>query len=186
MAESRAEAQATYESTLQHHSQMVYEGRVVSLRVDTITKPDGHSYKREVIVHSGAVVVVPIDSEGKIILVRQWRRAAARILTELPAGTLEPPEEPIACADRELQEEIGYKANKITPLGGFFSAPGFCTEYLYLFLAEDLSESQLEPDDNEAIDVLRVTLDEALEMIGSGEICDAKSVAGILRYRFLK
>jgi ADP-ribose pyrophosphatase len=152
--------------------------------VTTFTKPDGKTYKREVVEHGGAVVVIPVNKEGKIILERQWRNPAGRIMTELPAGTLDPGESPIDCANRELQEEIGYRAGRLTELGGFYSAPGFCSEYLWLFLAEDLQESQLDPDENEAIDVLHVTLEAALKMIEDGVIIDAKSVAGLLRYHY--
>jgi len=174
--EAQLEAKATVESD------MVYKGKRLSLRVDKITDDTGRTYKREIILHPGAVVMVPVDKEGNILLVRQWRRAANRILMELPAGTLEEGEEPAYTAGRELQEEIGYKAGKLTPLGGFFSAPGFCTEYLHLFLAEDLEESRLPADIGEEIEVVTVTLEEAIALIERGEIQDAKSVAGISRY----
>jgi ADP-ribose pyrophosphatase len=125
---------------------------------------------------------VPVANDGRLLLVKQWRHPAAKVLTELPAGTLEAGEEPRLCAERELQEEAGFKPTTLTSLGGFFSAPGFCTEYLHLFVAEGLVESRLPGDIDEHIELYPVTLDEALALIEDGSICDAKSVAGILRY----
>ncbi len=180
--EGEAEKQAREEKAAQVYSEMVYKGKKVSLRVDHISLESGHKYLREVVVHTGAVVMIPVDQVGKIILVKQWRRAVGQVILELPAGTLEENEDPQECAQRELQEEIGYIAGKMTGLGGFFSAPGFSTEYLHLFLAEDLRVSQLEPDAHEKIEVLRKTPEEALKMIENGEIRDAKSIAGITRY----
>src|SRR6476619_2033559 len=132
--EKTPEEEAQLEASARVESEMVYKGKRLSLRVDKITDATGRTYKREIIIHPGAVVMVPVDKEGNILLVRQWRRASNRILLELPAGTLEEGEEPAYTAGRELQEEIGFQAGKLTPLGGFFSAPGFCTEYLHLFL----------------------------------------------------
>jgi ADP-ribose pyrophosphatase len=143
-------------------------------------------YSRTMVKHPGAVVVVTIDAEGKLILEKQWRFAAGKITLELPAGTLDEGEDPKDCAQRELQEEIGYKAGKIERIGGFYSAPGFCSEYLTLFLAQDLEPSQLQPDAHEDIEIVRYTLDEAVELIKNGMISDAKTIAGILQYRLLK
>ena len=149
-----------------------------------MTDRPGHTYRREIVVHPGAVVMVPVTKEGKVLLVRQWRRATGKVLMELPAGTLEEGEPPLETAKRELQEEIGFKSNKITSLGGFFSAPGILTEYLHLYLAEDLEESQLDPDENEELDLHEMTLEEALAAVERGEIEDAKSIAGLSRYYF--
>ncbi|NWJ94426.1 MAG: NUDIX hydrolase [Chloroflexi bacterium] len=180
------EEQAALERQAPNTSKQIYQGRAISIRVDTITTPDGLTYQREIVEHPGAVVMIPVDQAGRILLVRQWRRAAQQILLELPAGTLERGEEPIACAQRELQEEIGYAADKITPLGGFFSAPGFCNEYLHLFLAEELQEKPLAADEDEHIEVVSKTMAEALAMIEQGLICDAKTIAGISRYYLRK
>jgi ADP-ribose pyrophosphatase len=180
--EGAADQQARRENAAEIEEKYIYRGRKVTLRVDRITDAEGHSYEREVVVHGGAVVVIPVDADGKIVMVRQWRRPVQKVLLELPAGTLEPDEPPIETAGRELQEEIGYRAAKITPLGGFYSAPGFCTEYLHLFLAENLQESRLDPDAHEVIEVHRYTLDQALDLIEQGEIQDAKSVASLCRY----
>lgn len=180
--EKRAEAQAEREKAAQVESEQIFKGKKFAVRVDTITDRPGHTYKREIVVHGGAVVMVAVTGEGKLVLVRQWRRATNKVLLELPAGTVDEGEPPLETAKRELQEEIGYKANKITPLGGFFSAPGILTEYLHLYLAEDLEASQLDPDENEELDLVEMTLDEALDAIEKGEIEDAKSIAGISRY----
>ncbi len=159
----------------------IYKGHVIQLKLETY-KFENRTKTTEIIHHSGAVVIVPIDPNGKILLVQQWRRAVHEITIELPAGTLESEEDPLNCAQRELQEETGFGARKITPLGGFYSAPGYCDEYLHLFLAEELYSSPLEPDDDEAIDILSVSVKEAKHLIEQNKIRDAKSVAGILRY----
>lgn len=180
--EKRADEQAAREKAAHVESEQIFKGKKFSVRVDTITDRPGHTYKREIVVHGGAVVMVPVTKEGKLVLVRQWRRAAGKVLLELPAGTVDEGEPPLETAKRELQEEIGFKANRITPLGGFYSAPGILTEYLHLYLAEDLQESQLDPDENEELDLIEMTLDEALDAIEKGEIEDAKSIAGLSRY----
>ena len=162
----------------------IYKGKIISLVADSIVHDQDPSNKKvfDVVVHPGAVVIIPVDEQGNLILVKQWRRAANQILIELPAGTLEKDEDPLACAMRELQEEIGYKSDEILPFGGFFTAPGFCTEYLYLFIARNLQPSRLIGDDTDEIDSLVVSLDKALEMIEKEEIVDAKTIAGIYRY----
>lgn len=185
---NNSESQEKREKEAFLKSEWVYRGRLVNLRIDNLKSKD-FNRKIEVVEHSGAVVMIPIDKEGKILLVKQWRAPIKQIIIELPAGTLEEGEDPVSCAQRELQEEIGHQANKITPLGGFFSAPGFCTEYLHLFLAEDLKEKTLLGDDDEGIDILPCSLESSLNMIEDGIICDAKTIAGILRYKdwiFLK
>jgi len=180
--EEKSKAQAEQEKKNHIESKTLYKGRVFSLRVDSFKNAEGHVKTCDVIEHPGAVVAIPITDEGEIVLVKQWRRAANTIILELPAGTLEVGESPLKCIDRELQEEIGYKAEKITPIGGFFTAPSFLTEYLHLFLAEKLQKSALIPDDSEAIDVVYLSLNKALQMIEQHLIVDAKTIAGILWY----
>jgi len=162
-------------------SQHIYDGRAVKLRVDTVTKSNGETTTREIVEHSDCVAVVVLDSKNDVILVRQFRKAVGKLLLEIPAGSIEPGEQPIACVRRELQEEIGYRPNKIDKLGGFYSAPGYCTEYLHLYLATHLMSSQLKAEDTDDIEVVRVPLSRIPDLIASGEICDAKSIAGLLR-----
>ena len=152
----------------------------MGLRVDEVEMPSGRRSSREVVEHPDAVVVVPLDGEGGVYLVRQFRYAVDKHLLELPAGGVEPGEVPEACAVRELREELGMRPGKVERLGGFYSAPGFCTEYLHLFLAEDLRPDRLPAEDAEVIDVVRVGLKEIPRLIASGEIEDSKTIAGLL------
>ena len=181
MKKSQAEAQAARERVSLIDSHWAYQGKVIQLRLDTYDI-NGKPKVFELIHHPGAVVIVPMDPEGRLLLVRQWRRAIGQITVELPAGTLEKNEEPIVCAQRELQEETGFRANQLISLQGFFSAPGFCDEYLHLFIAQDLARSPLPADEDEGIDVVTLEIPEALSWIENEQIKDAKSIAGILRY----
>jgi ADP-ribose pyrophosphatase len=162
-------------------SRQIYDGRAVKLRVDTVRKPNGKTTTREIVEHSDCVAVVVLDSKDKVILVSQYRKAVGKTLLEIPAGGIDPGEQPIASVRRELQEEIGYLPNKIDKLGGFYAAPGYCTEYLHLYLATHLVPSRREAEDTEDIEVVRVPLSRIPELIASGEISDAKSIAGLLR-----
>jgi len=162
-------------------TQRIYDGRAVSLRIDTVRKSNGKVTTREIVEHADAVAVVVLDSKDKAILVRQYRKAVGKTLLEVPAGGVDPGEAPIATVRRELQEEIGYLPNKIDKLGGFYSAPGYCTEYLHLYLATYLIPSRLQAEDTDEIEVVRVPLTKIPELIASGEIADAKSIAGLLR-----
>jgi len=158
----------------------VYDGRLIKVVKEKGRIHSGEERWREIVVHPGAVALVVVDSEDRLILVRQYRRAVDRVLLEIPAGTREKGEDAEACARREVQEETGYAAGRVEKLAGFFSAPGFCTEYLDCYLLTDLTESPGQADDDENIEVERLTLDEAREAIRRGEICDAKSICGIL------
>lgn len=162
-------------------SRLIYEGRVVKLRVDTVELPGGRTSTREIVEHRGAVVIAALDGQGNVLLVRQYRSPVGQELLELPAGTLDPGEDPEPCASRELQEETGFRAERLERLGGFYSAPGFCTEYLHLFLATGLQPARLDADDDEDIQLVPTRLVEIPALIASGEIRDAKSVAGLLR-----
>ena len=160
----------------------VFIGRAVSLRIDTIEKKSGEVTTREIVEHADCIAVVAVDDEGRIVLVKQFRRPVNKILLEIPAGGVEDGEDPKECVRRELQEEIGYTPGKLQSLGGFYAAPGYCTEYLHLFLATQLTESRLTAEDTDEIEVVRISVSEARVMIDSGQICDAKSIAGLLRY----
>jgi ADP-ribose pyrophosphatase len=159
-------------------SQMVYAGRVVSLRVDEIALPQGGTALREVVYHPGAVVVAALDSDGHVYLVKQYRHPVRRYLLELPAGGLEPGEEPLAAAKRELREEVGLEAREWTALGSFFSSPGFANERLHAFLARGLLRVPADPDDDEDISVVRYDLTGLLDRLEA--VSDAKTLATLL------
>ncbi len=159
-------------------SERIYDGRIIKVRVDEITLPGGGTALREVVDHPGAIVVAAVDDEDYVFLVEQYRHPIGRDLLELPAGTLEPGEEPLAAAKRELREEVGLEARRWTPLPPFFSSPGFINESLYPFLAQDLSQVPADPDDDEVISVVRYPLRGLLER--PDEIADAKTLATLL------
>lgn len=175
MSESTGEAPEVVLS-----SDVIYSGRVVKLRVDQVRLSNGRVAKREVVDHRGAVALVALDADGNCLLVRQYRAAVGRVLLEIPAGTLEPDEDPTDCATRELAEETGYRPGRLVELLGFYSAPGFCTEHLWVYLATDLVAERAEADADEEIELVRMPLAECVELIRSGEIRDAKSIAGLL------
>ncbi|MBE2184117.1 MAG: NUDIX hydrolase [Anaerolineae bacterium] len=164
----------------------IYSGRVVNLVVADVQLQNGMTSKRELVRHPGAVAIVAIDATDHLLLVRQYRFAAQQVMTEIPAGTLNPGEDPAFCAGRELQEETGYKAGELISLGGLFVAPGYTTEFIHLFLAYDLSESRLAMDDDEFIDVQRVPFNDALAMIDHGQIIDGKSIVALLKVARLR
>lgn len=167
-------------------SEIVFKGEIMNVRVDEIRLRDGRKSTREIIEHGNAVVVVPVDREGNILLVRQYRRGAGKDLLEIPAGCVEPGENPLETVKREMQEEIGYLPDKITSMGGFYASPGYNTEYLYLYLATELVEAKLHAEDTDSIEVVPVPIKSITDYIKSGKICDAKSVAGILYYMFMR
>jgi ADP-ribose pyrophosphatase len=160
----------------------IHEGRVIKVRVDDVEVRDGLNVRRDIVSHPGAVVMLAINAEGRILWVRQHRWAAQRELLELPAGTIEHGEAPDVCARRELAEEVGSAAANWRELGGFYSAPGFCDEYLHAFLATSLTAQQADGDEDEDITVIPLTLDESLARVDAGEIVDAKSLATLMLY----
>ncbi len=167
------------ESTIE--SSTIYEGVILKLRRDRVRMPNGRETVREVVEHSNSVCMVPVDSEGRVVLVRQYRKATESALLEVPAGGIEEGESPEQAAQRELQEEVSQVAGTLRPLAGFWLAPGWCDEYMYTFLATNLSPATLEPDYDEMIDICRVSLSEAMELIETGVIQDAKSIAALLQ-----
>jgi ADP-ribose pyrophosphatase len=160
-------------------SRRVYEGRVVNLRVDRVKLPSGRSSVREVVEHAPVVAIVALDSQGDVLLVRQYRLPAQQSLLEIPAGGVDPGESPEEAAQRELQEETGQRAGRLERLGSFFSSPGYCDEYMHLYLATGLEPSALAADADESIEVVRLPLDEALRLIERGEIRDVKTIVGL-------
>lgn len=163
-------------------SESVFKGRAVNLRVDTVEMPDGRRTTREIVEHPQCVAMVPIDEDGDVLLVRQFRHAAGRSLLEIPAGGIDPGEDAETAVRREMAEETGFVPRKMKRLGGFYSSPGFCDEYLHLFLATDLIPKRLQAEDTEAIEVVKTPVGEIPALIDSGTICDSKSVAGLLSY----
>lgn len=161
-------------------SEKVFDGRLIALRKDTVRLPNGRESSREVVVHPGAVAIVPILDDRKVILVSQYRHAVGKTLMEIPAGTLHPDEKPEECALRELREETGYIAGRLEKLLSLYLAPGYSTELIHLFLAEDLRPAKSETDEDEFIELVIVPLDEAVVKILKGEIQDAKTVAALL------
>lgn len=161
-------------------SRRVFSGRVVGLRVDRVRLPDGGETEREVVEHRGAAAVVPLTEGGEVLLVRQFRYAVGEPLLEIPAGTLEPGETPLACAVRELAEEVGAQAAHWDPLAVLYPSPGVLTETMHLFLATGLAAAPGRPAADEDLAVERLPLREALARVDRGEIRDAKSVAGLL------
>jgi ADP-ribose pyrophosphatase len=167
-------------------SQQIYQGHAVNMRVDTVEKAGGRKTTRDVVEHSDCVAVVVIDGQDNIILVRQFRHPVDRFLLEIPAGGIDPGEEPLDSVRRELQEEIGYFPRRIDKLGGFYSIPGYGTEYLHCFLATDLIPGRLVAEDTEDIELIRISPGEIPRLIASGEICDAKSIAALLMFLFTR
>ena len=161
-------------------SEPIFDGKIVRLRVDTVLLPNGAQSTREVVDHDNAVVIVPVDSEDNVLLVRQYRYPVEATLLEAPAGIIEDSEDPDEAAQRELQEETGYASKSLTPMGGFWSSPGFCTEFMYAYLARDLVPSPLSPDDDEFIEVERQPISRIPQLIRLGEIQDAKTIAALL------
>ncbi|MFC2044197.1 NUDIX hydrolase [Chloroflexota bacterium] len=161
-------------------SQLIYDGQAVRLRVDTMQMPDGRETNREIIEHSECVAIIAIDTSENVLLVSQFREAVEKDLLEIPAGGIESGEDGETAVRREMQEETGYLPRKVERLGGFYSAPGYCTEYLHLYLATDLTPSQLYAEDTESIRLTLVSVKEVPSLIVSGRICDAKSIAGLL------
>lgn len=160
----------------------VFEGRMIHVDVDTVRLPNAVELDLEIVRHPGAAAVVPVDPEGNVVMVRQYRYAVDGWLLEIPAGKLDAPgEDPRVCAERELLEETGYRADRISALGAIWVSPGFTDEQIALFLAEDLTagEQQLEAD--EVLHVERVPLADAIEQAYRGDITDAKSATALMR-----
>ena len=160
-------------------SEQRFSGRAYSVRVDRIRLADGRETDLEIVEHIGSVGIVPVDTDGAIWFVRQYRHAAGHELLELPAGTLHPGEEPAACAGRELREEIGMRAERMTAIGGFYLAPGYATEFMHVFRAEGLVPDPLPADADEELAPEKIPFLKVREMLESGVFQDAKTVAAL-------
>ena len=158
-------------------SRNIFKGKAIKVWLDRVLYPDGRQMEIEVIHHPGAVTILPVDDKGIIWFVRQYRHPAGQMLLELPAGTLEPGEPPEVTAAREIREEIGMSAEKLTPLRSFFVAPGYSDEFMHTYLAEGLSPDPLGLDDGEFLNVEKYTIEETYAMFDNGEFIDAKTIA---------
>jgi len=169
-------------------SEILRKSRVLEFRIDTVESPDGHRSTRDIAGHPGGVAMVAIDPDDNVLLVRQWRHAAGQALLEIPAGTLDrgpdgSTEDHLGAAKRELEEETGYRAASWQYLAGFYTAPGFTSELMHLYLAEDLSpahEGRLGPDEDERLELEPVPFGEAVGMAEQGKLNDAKTLVGLL------
>lgn len=162
-------------------SQMMYDGRIIKVYKDNVELADGKKSFREVVRHSGGVVILAFKDEDTILLVKQYRYPIGETVLELPAGKLEKGEDPFEAAKRELEEETGYCANKWTDLGYINTSPGFSDEKLYLYLAQDFEYTHCHPDEGEIIQAFEYKYDDVLKMIDNGEINDAKTICGLMR-----
>ncbi|MDM5199598.1 NUDIX hydrolase [Fictibacillus enclensis] len=172
------------EKTLSTES--VYEGKIIDLEIQEVELPNGNKSKREIIRHPGAVAIIAITPENKLLFVRQFRKALDKIIVEIPAGKLEKDEDPQKCAERELLEETGYECENLEYLTSFYTSPGFADELIHLFYTDSLKEcKEQQPDEDEFLDVMEVTLEEALELVNDQQIHDAKTAYAV-QYEQLK
>ncbi|MGD8189112.1 NUDIX hydrolase [Brevibacillus ginsengisoli] len=169
-----------YEKTIS--STPIYEGKVIKVKVDEVLLPNGNTSKREIVEHQGAVAVIPLTLDGKLVAVRQFRKPLELSIVEIPAGKLEKGEKPLDCAIRELEEETGYKAGKFEHISSFYTSPGFANELLHLYLATDLTVGEFHPDEDEFVELMHLTLDEAKQLHAEGQICDAKTVMALFAW----
>lgn len=169
-------------------SQPIFNGRVISLKVDEVTLPNGEVAKREIINHPGAVAVIAITDDGKILVVEQYRKALERSIIEIPAGKLEPGEKPEVTARRELEEETGYSCGELTYIQTFATSPGFADEVIHLYVARNLTllEEAAELDEDEFVELMEVTVEEAEQMMADGRIYDAKTAFAVLWMKLQK
>jgi len=160
-------------------SKTVFRGKVFTVSVDTVQEGDA-TYQRDVVHHPGSAVIIPLFHDETVALVKQYRHPAVRYLLEVPAGTLEEREDPEIGAARELEEELGLVAGRLDLLSEFFVSPGFCEEKMWVYLATELTNTKQNLDEDEIIEVVKISLQEALEMISDGEIQDAKTIIALL------
>lgn len=161
-------------------SEKIFEGKIINLRVDTVELQNQKYAKREIVEHKGASAVIAINEKNELILVKQYRKAVEDFLFEIPAGKINVAEEPMECALRELREETGYEAENIIKIYEIYSSPGFSNEKIHLYKADKLTYTATNFDEDENIEVLSITKDEAMKMLESGRIIDSKTLVGIL------
>lgn len=157
----------------------IFTGKILTLNIDTVTLPNGVTIDLEIVRHPGAAAVVPLKDNGTVVLIKQFRHAAGGFIYEIPAGKLHPGEDPMHCAARELEEEIGYTAGRLERLTSIYTAPGFTDEVIHIYEASGMTVGRQQLDRDEVLEVLEVSLAEALKMIESGTIRDAKTIVGL-------
>jgi len=157
----------------------IYTGKVVTLNIDSVTLPNGATVDLETIRHPGAAAVVPLKDDGTVILIRQFRHAAAGFIYEIPAGKLHSGEDPVHCASRELEEEVGYQGSSFELLTSIFTAPGFADEVIHVYKATGLTKGKQQLDPDEVLEVIEMPLEEAVAKIEDGTIRDAKTIVGL-------
>jgi ADP-ribose diphosphatase len=157
----------------------IFSGKVVTLNIDTVTLPNGITIDLETVRHPGAAAVVPLKGNGTVVLIKQFRHAAGGFIYEIPAGKLSPGEDPMHCAARELEEEVGYVAGRLERLSSIFTAPGFTDEVIHIYKATGLTAGNQRLDRDEVLEVQEIPLEEAIKMIGAGTIRDAKTIIGL-------
>ena len=171
----------------QKDSTLLYDGKVLHVYKDTINLPNGKTGMREYCRHGGAVAVVPLTCEGKVVCVRQYRYALGRVTLEIPAGKLDfPGEDHTEAALRELREETGYLTQTLTPIGDLSTSPALLTEIIHMYLAENLEPGETDPDDDEFLELVEIPLEELVDMILSGKIQDSKTQAAVLKVYLIK
>lgn len=167
----------------ENDSRLIYQGRAFSVRQAKVSLPDGRQQRLDIVEHAPAVTLVPVDEQGQIWFIRQYRHPAGETLLELPAGVMEAGEEPVVSAQRELREETGQAADQLEQIGAFFLAPGYSTEYMYVFLAQKMHSAPLPGDADEIIEPVHIPVNQAYAMAASGELRDAKSLAALFYAR---
>jgi ADP-ribose pyrophosphatase len=157
----------------------IFTGKVLTLNIDTVTLPNGVTIDLEIVRHPGAAAVVPLKDNETVVLIKQFRHAAGGFIFEIPAGKLHPGEDPRNCAARELEEEVGYQAGKLELLSSIFTAPGFTDEVIHIYKASELTAGRQQLDRDEVLEVLEISLEDAIKMIEAGTIRDAKTIVGL-------
>lgn len=160
-------------------TETIYQGKVIQLQLDEVRLPNGKIASREIVRHPGAVAVMAITPENKMIFVRQFRKPLDKTILEIPAGKLEKAEDPLDCAKRELLEETGYQAEQMNFVHKFYTSPGFADELLFIYEGVNLTAGAAKPDEDEFVDLVELTLDEAFERMETGEIIDAKTILAV-------
>lgn len=165
------------------NSQTIYEGKVITLKVDEVELPNGKTASREIVTHPGAVAVMAITDDNRLVVVRQFRKPLERTIVEIPAGKLEPGEEPVVCAHRELEEETGYTTQTMQHVASCYTSPGFANEIIHLYRTNGLIAGEAKPDEDEFVELMHITIEEAQQLIAAGEICDAKTIMAVYAWQ---